>query len=173
MSTGQTLLALASLILLAKLTLTTNSMILDSETIQSESEAVTTAVGIGQGMLEKISVRGFDDNYPGEDSVDVSLLVPPLSLGPDAGELATADTSFNDIDDFRGFRYSVTTPRFGKYLMTCRVYYVQETAPFDSVGSRTFLKRVDISVTNSYMTNPLDPLKLPVPMVVSRYFGYY
>jgi hypothetical protein len=173
MSGGQTLLAIGSLVLLGKLALSTNAFIADAETSQFEDETVATATSIGQGMLEKICVRGFDQNWPGGvDTITTAHLVSPLSLGVDAGENAVRDTTFNDVDDFRNYKDSVNTPRFGKFYVSCRVYYVRETAPYDSIAAKSFLKRVDVSMTNNFMTNPNDPLKLPVPLVVSRYVAY-
>lgn len=173
MNSGQTVLALLSLVLLAKLSLSTNTFLGDMETSQYQDETMATATSIGQGMLERICVRGFDQNWPGGvDTITTAQLVSPFSLGVDAGESALHDTTFNDIDDFRNYKDSVITPRFGKFYLSCRVYYTRETAPYDSIGVRSFLKRIDVSVTNAFMINPNDPLKLPVPLVVSRYVTY-
>lgn len=165
--------AIGAMVLLAKLALTTNSFLNDTDTLQLQSEAVTTATSIGQSMIEKISVRGYDQNFPGGDPTVLSAsFVSSNSLGIDFGETVGRDTTFNDIDDFKGFKDSVSTPRFGKYYMICRVYYVRETAPYDSIGSPSFLKRVDVSVTNSFLLDPNDPLKLSIPVAVSRYVAY-
>ena len=167
------MLALLSLVLLAKLSLSTNVFLGDTETSQYQDETIATATSIGQGMLERICVRGFDQNWPGGvDTITTAQLVSPFSLGVDAGENAAHDTTFNDIDDFRNYRDSVVTPRFGKFHVRCGVYYVRETAPYDSIAARSFLKRIDVSVTNEFMVDPNDPLKLPVPLVVSRYVAY-
>jgi hypothetical protein len=172
-NSGQMLLAIGAMVLLGKLALSTNAFLADTDTLQLESEAVTTATTIGQSAIEKILVRGFDHNYPGDnDTVTTAMFVSPGSLGRDAGEMAGCDTTFNDIDDFMGFTDSVSTPRLGTYYVTCSVYYVRESSPYDSVGTATFLKRVDVSVTSSYMINPNDPLKLPVPIKVSRTIAY-
>lgn len=165
--------ALGAMILLGKLALSTNSFFADSDTLQLQAEAVSTATTIGQSTIEKIVVRGYDHNYPGDDdTVDVSEFVLPGQLGRDTGELAGRDTMFNDIDDFRGFVDSVDTPRFGKFYISTSVYYTRETAPYDSINAQSFLKRIDVRVTNNYMIDPNDPLKLKVPVTVSRYIAY-
>lgn len=173
MSSGQTLLALGAMVLLGKLALSTNYFLADTDTLLLQAEAVSTATTIGQSTIEKIVVRGYDHNYPGDDdSVTVDMFVLPSQLGLDAGEIAGRDTMFNDIDDFKGFVDSVNTPRFGKFYVSTSVYYARETAPYDSINAKSFLKRVDVRVTNNYMINPDDPLKLQVPVTVSRYIAY-
>lgn len=166
-------LAIGALVLLGKLALSTNAFLGDSEVMQSQSEVITTASTIGQSTLEKIVVRGYDHNFPGDnDTVTTGSLVFASNLGVDAGEVAGKDTTFNDLDDFKGFSDSLVTPRFGKFFISCKVYYTNEASPYDSTGSRTFLKRVDVTVNNSYMVNPNDPLKLSAPITVSRYVAY-
>ncbi len=173
MTTGQTLLAIGSMVLLGKLAISTNTFVTDTDTMQLQMEAVTTATSLGQSVLEKISVRGYDHNFPGgNDTVTALSFVPAAALGVDAGEVAGRDTTFNDVDDFKGFTDSVDTPRFGKFYVTCDVYYANETPPYDSTGTRTFLKRIDVSIRNVFMVDPDDPLKLPVPITVSRYIAY-
>ncbi len=161
------------MVLLGKLALSTNAFLVDTDTMQLETEAITTATTIGQSMLEKITVRQYDNNCPpGIDTLHASSLVAPQFLGIDAGETSDEDTTFSDIDDFKGFVDSVATPRFGMYYLTCRVYYANESSPYDSVYTATMLKRIDVVVSNSFMTNPSDPLKIPGPVTVSRYFAY-
>lgn len=173
MSSGQMMFVIGAMVLLGKLALSTNTFFADNEVVLLEAEAVTTATSIGQSVLEKINVRQFDNNYPnGIDTLSSSLFVPAMSLGRDAGEPAGKDTTFNDIDDFDGFRDSVTTPRFGKFYVDCRVMYVAEVSPFDSSGVQTYLKKVNVTVTNSYLVDPANPLKLSVPLTVSRLIAY-
>lgn len=167
------LLAIGSLVLLGRLALSTNAFLGDNEVIQLQSEVITTATTIGQSTLEKIIVRGFDHNFPGNnDTVTASSFVLASNLGVDAGEIAGRDTTFNDLDDFKGFKDSIDTPRFGKFYIACKVYYTNETSPYDSTGNRSFLKRVDVTVDNKFMVNPNDPLKLAAPLTVSRYVAY-
>jgi hypothetical protein len=167
------LFVIGAMVLLGKLALSTNAFFADNEVVLHEAEAITTATSIGQSVLEKISVRQFDNNYPnGNDTLSSALFVPAVSLGRDAGELAGKDTMFNDIDDFKGFHDSVLTPRFGKFYMDCKVCYVSESSPFDSSGVQTYLKKVEVTVTNSYLVDPTNPLKLSVPLTVSRLIAY-
>jgi hypothetical protein len=167
------LFVIGSMVLLGKLALSTNAFFADNEVVLHQAEAVTTATSIGQSALEKISVRQYDNNYPnGNDTLSSSFFVPANTLGRDLGELAGKDTMFNDIDDFKGFRDSVVTPRFGKFYVDCSVCYVAETSPFDSSGVQAYLKKVEVTVTNSYLIDPTNPLKLSSPLRVSRLIAY-
>lgn len=174
MNTGQTLLVAGALFLLLRLALSTNTLFLDTGTMQEQNEAIATATSIGQEMIEQITTRGYDEEFPGGNLVDsADAFVPPSLLGRDPGESSGADTSFDDIDDFKGFTDSVDTPRLGKFYRTCEVVYVAENSPFDVVARQTFLKRIEVSVTNTRMIDPNDPLKLKGPIVLNRIVTYH
>lgn len=174
MSTGQTLLVAGALFLLVRLALSTNTLFLDVGTMQLENEAIATATSLGQSMIEGIITRGYDHEYPGGELLDsANVFTQATLLGPDLGEIAGRDSTYNDIDDFRGYADSVVTPRLGTFHRSCRVYYVRESTPFDSSSVQTFLKRIDVRVTNSTMIDPNDPLKLKDPLLVSRLVTYH
>lgn len=174
MSTGQTLLVAGALFLLLKLALSTNALFLDTGSMQEQNEAVAAATSLGQGMIDRIMTRGYDEEFPGGDFVDsADVFVSPSLLGRDAGETAGRDTTFDDIDDFKGFVDSVDTPRLGKFYRTCDVAYVAENTPFDVVAKQTFLKRIEVAITNSRMIDPNDPLKLKGPIVLHRIVTYH
>jgi hypothetical protein len=174
MSTGQTLLVAAALFLLVRLVLSTNTVFLDVGTMQQQNEAVTTATSLGQGMIERIITRGYDHAMPGGEMIDsVSAFVAISLLGPDPGEVTGHDSTFNDVDDYAGFSDSVSTPRLGMFYRSCRVYYVEEGTPFNPSFMPTFLKRIDVTVSNRAMIDASDPLKLKGPLTVSRIVTYH
>lgn len=171
MNTGQMLLVAFGMALLGKLVLSANGVIGNAEVDTLESEAITTAAGIGQGMLDRIAVRGYDHNFFG--GVDTIATAFTSSLGRDgAGEVAGRDTTFNDVDDYLGFQDSVATPRFGKFFMTCNVSYVNETPPFSTTASRTLMKKISVTVTNNFLVDPADPRKLSGGITLERLIAY-
>jgi hypothetical protein len=157
--------------LLGKLVLSANNVIGNAEVDTLESEAINTATAIGQGMIERIVVKGYDHNFfGGKDTVATAFA---STLGRDGvGEVAGKDTTFNDVDDYKGFQDSVATPRIGKFYVTCSVCYVNETSPFDSTATRTFMKRVTVSVTSNFLVDPSDPRKLNAAITLSKLIAY-
>ncbi len=160
-----------SMALLGKLALSANGVINNAEVDSLENESINTATAIGQGMIERIAVKGYDHNFFG--GIDTSTTAFASTLGRDgAGEIAGKDTTFNDVDDYAGFQDSVTTPRIGKFYVSCSVCYVNEAAPFDSTIIRTFMKRITVAVTNSFLVDPSDPRKLKTAVTLSKLIAY-
>ena len=131
---------------------------------------VVVITGIAQGMIERILVKGYDDKFFGGKDTAVSAF--STTLGKDAGEVAGRDTTFDDIDDYKGYQDSVAHPRLGKFYVSCNVWYVSETAPFDTTASKTFLKKISVSVTNSYLVDSTDTRKIRRAVSLTRYVGY-
>ncbi len=161
MGTGQMLLALLALTILASVTISANKLVLSQTDLVQGSEAMITGTAIGQAMVEKITVKYFDQRVLPPLSTDtVSVLTPPSLLGPDSGEVATDPKTFNDIDDYNGYRDSVWTPRLGYFWRTCRVYYVTENSPDVNAETQTFLKRIDVTVKSPYIGTPGDSIMI-------------
>ena len=159
MGTGQMLLALVALTLLASVTLSANKLILTDTDVVQGSEAMITGTAIGQAMLEEITVKYFDQNVLPPLSTDVaSAFTPPDSLGPDSSDVAGADTTYNDIDDYNGYADSVNTPRLGYFNRKCEVFYVHEDG--DSSTTQTFQKKIVVTVTNPYLGTPGHSIEL-------------
>ncbi len=161
MGTAQMLLALLALTILASVTISANKLVLSQTDLVQGSEAMITGTAIGQAMVEKITVKYFDQRVLPPLSTDtVSVLTPPSLLGPDSGEVATDPTTFNDVDDYNGYRDSVWTPRLGYFWRTCRVYYVTENSPDVNAETQTFLKRIDVTVKSPYIGTPGDSIMI-------------
>ncbi len=157
--------------LLGRLVLSTNTMIGNAEVDSSSSESLNTATAIGQGMIARIAVKGYDHNFFG--GIDTIASAFKATLGRDGvGEVAGRDTTFNDIDDYAGFQDSVSTSRFGKFYLSCGVCYVNQGAPFDSTASQTFMKRITVTVTNNYLVDPNDPRKLASGITLYKLVAY-
>ncbi len=159
MGTGQTLMALVALTILATVTISANKLVLNRTDIVLQSEAMITGTAVGQAMIEQITVKRFDQNLPPplttDDVDDLSQV-----LGPDQGENPLDPSTFNDIDDYNGYRDSVLTPRLGYFWRTCSVYYVTENSPDANAGPQTFLKRIDVTVKNPYIATQDSSIKL-------------
>jgi len=165
MGTGQMLLVLVALTILAGVTISANKLVLNQADVVQGSEAMITGTAIGQAMVEKITVKYFDQKMlPPLFTDEPDSLTPASKLGPDPGE--TVDTTFNDVNDYNGYKDSVNTPRLGYFVRTCRVYYVSENSPDVNAGTQTFLKKIEVTVRNPYLGTPGDTV------VVSKIVSY-
>lgn len=161
MGTGQMLLALAAMAILSGVTISANTLILNRTDLVQGSEAVITGTALGQALVEDATVKCFDQKVLPPLSTDtVSVLTLASDLGIDSGEVAGNPVTFNDLDDYNGYTDSVETPRIGYFWRSCRVYYVTATSPDVNAGVRTFLKRIDVTVTSPYITLPGDSIRV-------------
>lgn len=159
MSTGQMIMVAVAMMLLGKLVVSSNETVAMNQATITESECIGSATAIGQSMIEKILVKNFDDSVATAgtpDSTKFSL------IGLDPGEVAGNPLTFNDFDDYNGYVDSVDTPRYGKFYLTTRVYYVSSVAPYDYSVTKTYAKRIEVEVDNKFMVDLTgkDPEKL-------------
>ena len=73
------------------------------------NEAVVTATGLGQSLIQEIAGKAFDENTvlsPVSKTTGLSSI-----LGKETGE--TNRSLFDDIDDFNNYRDSVTLGSYG------------------------------------------------------------
>jgi len=152
---GQTIFAIGALILLSTVVLSVNSTIVNQQGWSVGTEAIITGTAISQALIEEITVKRFDEEYPSywfcDDSSNFTL---SDSLGPDkvpipSGQAEVADTSFNDIDDYNNFTKTVNTEKLGDFNLKCNVYYVDNN--FAKTNNRSFYKQIDVIVKNQYI----------------------
>lgn len=150
---GQTIFAIGALILLSTVVLSINSTIVNQQGWSVGTEAIITGTAIGQALIEEITVKRFDDDWPAKWFCDdSSRFVSSSSLGPDTDSLGVkevADTSFNDIDDYNNFSKTVNTERLGNFNLKCNVYYVDNN--FAKTNNQSFYKQIDVIVNNQYI----------------------
>lgn len=112
------------------------------------NEAVIVAISIGESVLEEIQKKAFDERSVDAAFNSLDSLTIVSSLGNDAGE-TTADT-FDDIDDYDDYSRTDST-RLGDFEVEVEVYYIEIASPDTKSVTRTFLKRIDVTVSNSYL----------------------
>lgn len=159
MGGSQTLITIGALMLLSSIILSLNNAILGRDLVNYESEATLTAISVGQSLLEEVRTRAFDENtvLPKRAASPADLTYPGY-VGNEDGEVGTGN--YDDIDDYDGFERSVTTTRFGDFEQAVRVYYVRNTNLADSSSIPTFLKRIDVGVSNLYVGTPTNSVTL-------------
>ncbi len=158
MAGNQMMLSIAAMIFLSMLILNVHSSTTDKLIILYTNEAVIEATAIAQAVFEEIQTKAFDEVTTSSAAKERDLLTPVVSLGKDTSEVVYTD--FDDIDDYNGLSIADTANVMGQFNLAVWVYYVDETSPYDSSGTRTYIKRVDVSITNESLPTTLTFKKL-------------
>jgi hypothetical protein len=158
MAGNQMMLSIAGMIFLSMLILNVHSSTTDKLIILYTNEAVIEATGIAQAVFEEIQTKAFDENTVSDAAKERNLLTSLGSLGKDSSEVVYTD--FDDIDDYNGLSITDTANVMGQFNLEVWVYYVDETSPYDSSGTRTYIKRVDVSISNESLPTTLSFKKL-------------
>jgi hypothetical protein len=139
MNTGQMLITVAAMVLLATLILRMNNTFSNSTNTVYDSKFAILA-----------SDKSFDE---ATDSIAVSSLndlTPAGSLDPESGEVYP---NFNDVDDYNGFIKVDSTLPSAVFKATCKVDYVNPNSPEVTSTARTWTKRISITITSISMAD--------------------
>ncbi len=149
--------------LLSLVTLSINSIIVEKTTVMLDTEASITAISIGQAMIDEIQSKEYDTQTVGARVYDAANLTPTNQLGTEAGESLTLPDVFpyqsvslyNDLDDYNGYRRTVSTSRMDNFTVVDSVYYVNETNLDLKSSTQTFYKKMVVTVTHPSMKVPV------------------
>ena len=158
MTGNQMMLSIVAMIFLSMLILNVHSSTTDKLIILYSNESVIEATGIAQAVFEEIQTKAYDEATTTSAAKERDLLTPVLSLGKETGE--TAHNDFDDIDDYNNYTLTDTANVMGTFQLAVKVRYAAETAPYDTSSTRTYMKRVDISITNESLPTTLTFNKL-------------
>jgi hypothetical protein len=184
MNLGQTMLVVAAISILGILVLNANRTVLETNETQNQSEFGITAVSLATSLVEEANGKMFDEVI--EDSTtlaltDPSQLTASASLGKEAGEAYRSGvTDFDDFDDFDrlflvykspldsaltpGSSGEITVPGIReKYYVKCRVQYVASGNLDAVVTTRTWHKKITVTVSAASPTMK-DTLVYPAVM---------
>ena len=139
--------------LIGGIALSINNYFSRNNNFELYNEACITAAGLGQSMIDRILTEYFDQKSIGKTFTTPDSLTAVGSLGPDAGESSVA--SYNDVDDYKGYIEYDTMAVFGVFTTRVDVNYAQKFNPDVISNVRTFTKRIDVFVTNSYLGDTL------------------
>lgn len=155
MGTGQQLLTLAALMLLGIFILNVHQSNMLRSSMVYENEAVIAATGVGQSIIDEITVKAFDEKTISEAVTNTDSLTGTYLLGPETGE--TTNLLFDDIDDYDGYTAVDSLDRLGNFNLKVEIFYVKNMQPEVKSSVPTFNKRIDVFVTNESLE---DTLKL-------------
>lgn len=148
MNTGQMLLTTAAMVLLGTTVLSVNRSFNQQGVILEQTEIGVYAISVATSVIEEASGMAFDQATVDNSVTGPSSLTSPNRLGPDLGETTTppSTTNFNDFDDFNSLRLGVKVAGVDSFTVKSSVYYIDPSAPDIPLNSRTFFKRIDVSV---------------------------
>ena len=149
----QQLLIIGALIILGSLVLTFNRSTQNVNANNYFNIALIDATASAQSLIEGIQTKAFDEETVTNSVSSVSELTANGSLGPDAGE--SVPTQFDDVDDYKNYTGIDTFQQFGQFTLSVQVNYVQKYSPETVSTTPTYLKKIDVTVANSYLTRSL------------------
>lgn len=152
---NQMLLTICGLLLLSVLNLTFNTSAGEQQSTMLNNEAVLTSASLAQGMLDEISTRSFDEQTVTKGLNSTDSLTASNLLGPDSGEINVYQ--YDDIDDFKNYSKVIALERLGNFYMSVDVNYIQNMLPDVKFNLKSFTKRIDVAIFNTYLP---DTLKL-------------
>jgi len=151
MSATQTILTIGGILLLTFLILSYYRSSGTQTEIGINNEAIITGTGIAQSLFDEIQGKAFDENTTTTSVSDPNSL--SSTPGKDSGE--SLRSSFDDVDDYRLFTTNDTLSTLGVFRSDIDVHYVSASNPDVISYTRTFAKRIDITVTNDFLTDTL------------------
>ncbi|MCK9210380.1 MAG: hypothetical protein M0P61_06020 [Ignavibacteriaceae bacterium] len=149
----QQLLIIGALIILGSLVLTFNRSTQNVNANNLFNIALIDATASAQSLIEGIQTKAFDEKTVSTNVSSASELTTTGSLGPDVGETVT--TQFDDIDDYKNYTEIDSFKQFGAFSLSVEVNYVQKYSPETVSSTPTFLKKVDVTVTNPFLVHSL------------------
>ena len=151
MNTGQSLFSIGALLLLSLTVLRVNNSILITDGILQDSKLGVLATSMATSLIEEASKKAFDAASANDAVSDLSELTSPLGLGPNSSE--TPET-FNDFDDYNGYT-KLDTINSIDLKMICTVNYVDPTNLDGYTTSKTWHKKMTVTITSSLISDTL------------------
>jgi len=169
MNTGQLILTMGGMFLLALLVLRVNNNFLRTSDIMYSTKYGVLAISLATSIIEEASGKKFDANTDTTSIDDVADLTAPTGLGPKYGEIYPF---FNDFDDFNRFTKTDSTLPSAKFDIKCRVVYVEPSGnKIIEVNKRTWFKKLDVFVTSKSMKSGSVQDTVKLSTVFSYWFA--
>jgi len=175
MNTGQMLITIGAIALLAVVILRVSTNLLVTGNILDKSKVSLIAVSLATSTIEEASNKSFDQATVSKSISNVSLLTSRANLGAEVGEVYPA---FNDFDDYNSFRIlpkiervEVTDSLWFTFEIFCQVDYVTATQPETPTLTQQWHKRMIVKVTSDSMRD--EALGRQDTIKMSTIFSYW
>ena len=145
MNTGQMILTLGAMVLLAIVILRVNTTKLNNESVRDQAQYGVLATSIATSIIEEAQSKAFDANT---DSNSVSSLSQLSTiLGPESGE---TESTFNDFDDFNGFTKKDSSMPSAIFNVSCQVVYVNLNNIEGYSSTPTWNKKINVTISSPF-----------------------
>lgn len=114
-----------------------------------QRQAEFYALSMAQRFIEEAKTREFD-----EKAINAPVGNPTQFINPLKKDGTEAYPDFDDVDDFVDVPTTFTSD-LGTMTVAIAVSYVTDTNLDDAAGTRTFYKKMQVTVTTPYLTNPV------------------
>lgn len=155
------MLTLGALMLLSFLALRMNTNLLSTEELMQNSKYGVLGISLATSIIEEANLKAFDEKSIDTSLTNVNGLTAVGSLGKESGETYP---DFDDFDDFNNYTRTDSTMPSAVFNIACEVVYVSSTNPEATSSSRTWHKKITVSVTSKNMTDTVR---------VSSVFSYW
>jgi type II secretory pathway pseudopilin PulG len=168
-NTGQMILVLGAMVLFAIVLPSVNSAIFYSDSNQVLTKVENSAISIAQKYLSEAATKKFDEVCMTNRPLVASQLTPTANLGCDAGENYP---NFDDVDDYSHFSIvdSTTFPSV-PFNVNATVDYVDPNNPSVVSSSQTFIKRLRVTISSSFLVDPASGNSLQI--VLERLYAFH
>ncbi len=140
------------MVLLSIIILRINNTFLTTGAVMNNTKFGLLATSLAMSQLEEISNKAFDQKTDSATVISTGFLTKVDSLGRDPGEVYP---NFNDIDDFKGYTKTDSSMPSAVFDILCDVYYVKENDLDHPSTSRTWNKKITVTVTSKSMADTI------------------
>ena len=152
MGQRELLLVLGALILFGLTMLSTNRYVIDQNESIIQREFEFYGISLAQTFIEEAKTKAFDEEVINGTVNTPGQLTHRNSLGPDGGE---THPNFDDVDDYNGLTLTESTGR-DTFDVSIEVGYIlDETDPETIINSRSWYKRMNVTISNPFLIQPL------------------
>ena len=152
MGQRELLLVLGALILFGLTMLSTNRYVINQNESNIQREFEFYGISLAQSFIEEAKTKAFDTSVVNATVNSPDELTQWDQLGPGVGETYP---NFDDVDDYNGLTLTDSTGR-DEFDVSIEVGYIlNETDPETIVNSRSWYKRMNVTISNPFLIQPL------------------
>jgi len=165
MGTGQMMITMGALMLLALVVLRVNNGFFYTSSALIDSKLGIVATSVATSVIEEATGKAFDHNTDSTSVDDLTKL--SSTLGPETGETRP---TFNDVDDYDGYSAIDTTMPAADFTVDCIVDYINDTNLDGISSSRTWHKKITVFVSSPSILGEDD---VPDTISMSVVYSYW
>lgn len=148
MNTGQVMLTMVAIVLLALVILRVTNNFLSTGDVLMDTKFGVLAVSLATSLIEEASSKAFDNKTDTNHVDNVLSLTSATSLGKETGEVYP---NFNDFDDFNNLNKTDSSMPSAVFNIRAVVHYVAPTNPNLPLTTTSWHKRIVVTVTSKSM----------------------